>query len=312
MLTSTFRPTFSLLLLAVALVAAQALAAEEQPVVPAPAPALDLVQLSVSAGEGFKLNLNPAKSGEPDRLLGGVNITYEAILLDSDSLTVWKSPLIPGGAQEIERLQILPGPKCPANNRVIFDTRDTKLPRVGFRGLLTPASIEVQRQPFDPTKATEINFLARLADLGGFAWQVLAKNGQWIEHRGWADHATLGIQAKLGPRGIEQPIVRSIILYGAEKTAVRPARRAEITRIGQALPAGMAQKAGENTANPHAESMEFTITFLPDGNIDSVSGGKSFTGSDLSDFVLPLSAPVAPATSAAGAGPAAPVDPAKP
>ncbi len=112
-------------------------AAATEPVHVPPSPAL----LTVESGGGV-FSLRETESSE---LSEGVSIGYAGAHLLNDRIRHWQSTP-PGLARAIlDHALLLAGPKGYDPAHVIIDTRQCELPELGFRGLLTPEGVEVQR-----------------------------------------------------------------------------------------------------------------------------------------------------------------------
>ncbi|MBA3936640.1 MAG: hypothetical protein H0X38_04195 [Planctomycetes bacterium] len=112
-------------------------AAATEPAHGAPKPAL----LTVESGGGV-FSLRESESSE---LSDGVDIGYAGALLRNDRIRHWQST--PTGLTRaiLDHALLLAGPKGKDPAHVIIDTRQCELPELGFRGLLTPEGVEVQR-----------------------------------------------------------------------------------------------------------------------------------------------------------------------
>jgi hypothetical protein len=113
----------------------------------APSPAL----LTVESGSGVFSLLET----EPSELNDGVRIGYAGALLFNNRIRHWQST--PKGLTRaiLDHALLLSGRPSVDPEHVIIDTRQCELPALGFRGLLTPDGVEVQR--------TEIEMLPPVA-----------------------------------------------------------------------------------------------------------------------------------------------------
>ncbi len=103
----------------------------------APSPAL----LTVESGSGVFSLLE----SEPSELNDGVHIGYAGALLLNNRIRHWQST--PKGLTRaiLDHALLLSGRPSVDPAHVIIDTRQCELPALGFRGLLTPDGVEVQR-----------------------------------------------------------------------------------------------------------------------------------------------------------------------
>lgn len=121
-------------------------AVDPAPVDP-PVPVVKPVVLSVNARGGGAWSPNDK---DPSRLFGGVDLTYEGAEVACDRLAYWQSALVGAKRSFLDHARIDSGPDGRDPDHVVFDSRKATLPQLGFRGLMTPVSVEVVRQPVEP------------------------------------------------------------------------------------------------------------------------------------------------------------------
>jgi hypothetical protein len=250
-------------------------AAEVVPPVPAAADPPGLARLipsqfTVTAGEGGTISL---VNGAPSELRGGVQVEYESVSLSCDHLSYWQSPLAGAKAPQLERVLILAGPKGADPQRVIFDTRATRLPAIGFRGLLTPGAVEIQRQPLDPAHPGMVQYQIHLQEVGDFVGEMRSSSG-WSPHAGWAETADLAVVADIVPEGLGNPRFQNIILQGRPAKDGQAKRPARLVRLRQALAAPQAVNAiGADAIDMGIEGSTLTIEFDEAGRVLSLKPG---------------------------------------
>jgi len=226
------------------------------PVVPATAAAdpaagnhLVPAMTTVNAGRGGSFSL---ADKDPSTLLGGVEILYEKVRTLCDHVSYWQSPL-PGTAHaQLSRVLFVAGAEAADPLHVIFDTRATQLPMIGFRGLMSPTGVEVVRQPLDPAHPTLVSFMVKMHDMEDFAGDIQTSTG-WKPHAGWADEMEAVVVATIVPAGLIKQRFTSLVLHGRSATEDRPRRRARLERLKDPIPPKAA------LASLHAKSMDWWV-----------------------------------------------------
>jgi hypothetical protein len=243
--------------------------------------------VTISAGNGMSLSI---RSQQPtvSQLTGGVVLGYEKIKVAADAMDFSQS-LFPGtSASVLDEGRMNPGPKGPTPDRVLFDTRETQLPRIGFHGTLTPASAHIRRLPSDPALPKTARYSVLLTALGDFSGSLLS-HGDWYPFEGWADHADVDLSAQVGEHGLGEWTIRTITLYGAEQ----PKRKAMLRRLNPPTlgPEPENPSSAERAKNAAAEvrSSTIIITFLENGDADIRFGGDT-EGNLIGDLMPPAKA----------------------
>jgi hypothetical protein len=272
----------SLAFAVVAVLAALAPAAAQDASKPDPDAAAQLV--TISAGNGMSLSI---RSQQPtvSQLTGGVVLGYEKVKIAADAMDFVQS-VFPGTATAIlDEGRMNPGAKGPTPDRVLLDTRETQLPRIGFHGTLTPASAHILRLPPDPALPKTARYRVLLTSLGDFSGSLLS-HGDWFPFEGWADHADVDLSAEVGDRGLGEWTIRTITLYGAEQ----PKRKAMLRRLNPPTlgPEPEAQSSVDRAKNAAAEvrSSTIVISFLENGDSDIHFGGDT-EGNLIGDLLPP-------------------------
>jgi hypothetical protein len=214
---------------------------------------------------------------------------YEKIRIAADAMDFSQS-VFPGTTTGVlEEGRINPGAKGPTPDRVLFDTRETQLPRVGFRGTLTPASAHIRRLPPDPATPKTARYRVLLTSLGDFSGSLLS-HGDWFPFEGWADHADLDLSAKVSERGLSEWTMRSITLFGSEQ----PKRKAMLRRLAPPTlgpePENPSNADRAKNAAAEVRSSTIVITFLENGDSDIRFGGDT-EGNLIGDLLPPAKTP---------------------
>ena len=269
--------------------------------------------ISSSAKEGGIISVNPQ---EPSKLLGGVQLGYEEILVLCDHVDYWQSKL-PGLKRAVlDHALIASGPGAEDPTRVVFDSRNTKLPQISFRGLMRPRDVEIIRQPLAPedqarlaerhardqarkssttpadTTAAETPVLVRfrvlLHNVGDFAGDLKTTNG-WAPHFGWADEAEVTVVCDLLPDGLANPRFSTIDLKGRPAGAGVDKRPARLGRKRIPLEGEAVQK--EFDANAYdwwGESSQMTIEFDDQGRVLRIKTGADYRGEGTPSLDTPV------------------------
>lgn len=120
-------------------------AGEVKPAEPTPAALrLQPALISVSAKQGGMMSFNEQ---EPSKLLGGVRLGYEEVVVTCDHVDYWQSKLLGVKRAVLDHALITSGPDAEEPEHVVFDSRASKLPQISFRGLMRPREVEIIRQP---------------------------------------------------------------------------------------------------------------------------------------------------------------------
>jgi hypothetical protein len=119
-------------------------AGEVKPTDPTPPLRLQPALISVAAKQGGMVSFNDQ---EPSKLLGGVRLGYEEIVVLCDHVHYWQSKLAGIKRPVLDHALIASGPDADEPSQVVFDSRATKLPQISFRGVMRPREVEIIRQP---------------------------------------------------------------------------------------------------------------------------------------------------------------------
>lgn len=221
------------------------------------------IQPSITAGNGITLTIaqrRPATSS----LSGGVEVIYERLVVACDAMDFSQSAVGGVGESVLDHGRVSSGPKGPTPDRVRFDSRGTRIPTIGFRGLLTPASALLERLPAvapaapqgaGPTAATRVTYRLVMHQLGDWSGDLRGKGGEWMSFAGWGERAEVELDAAVLDRGLGQPRLRSIKLHGAADGK----RRAELRRLG---PAAGGAASATAAATPAVAAPAADITLL--------------------------------------------------
>jgi hypothetical protein len=238
-------------------------------------------EVPVAVGTAFRLDYNGGrvalKDGEANHLDGGVEAWYEQVHLQGQALEWTQTPLGGVGQAIIDGLRLTPGPDGFAADRVLVDSRASRLPMVGFRGLLTPQSIVVVRRPADPLDPASARWTVTLAKPGYFAGELLTSGG-WAPHAGWAEEIEIEVVADVAGPAISNPRFATIHLLGRQAAQASERVRCRLDRLRQPLarPEDLAD-APLSAAEYGIQSLAITMAFDPAGTIDYVVPGQMTT-----------------------------------
>ncbi|MBA2481067.1 MAG: hypothetical protein H0V44_10410 [Planctomycetes bacterium] len=223
-------------------------------------------QLSISAGKGINISLASQKPST-SQLSGGVRLQYEHVVIASETLDFSQSEFADSTLSILSEGRLLAGPNGPTPERILFDTRETRLPRIGFRGMLNPIAAHITRKEPESPSTRLAYFRILLVGLGEFSGDLRVK-AKWSPHEGWADQAIIEAVADVTDKGLSTPRLRSITFLGSEQ----PKRLAEIVR-----PAQEVKSAGES-GTPRVFDMkalgsQITVQFNELGELSNISSG---------------------------------------
>ncbi len=224
---------------------------------------------------------------------GGATLTYEAITIAADSMDYTFTPYPGLKAGTLDHARLEPGPKGPLPDHIRIDSRASQLNEIGFRGLLTPVSAEVDRLGVDGAPAGMIRYQIRLDQLGDWDGMVrtqgderselqapgankpaAAAHPEWMPLAGWADHALLVMLVPVDKGTTGRRRLESAVFFGAPK-----GRLAEV-RMLDAPPPGTEATAAENPKAAHPIPVErgavlsdrLSLIFNADGTISHIDG----------------------------------------
>jgi hypothetical protein len=257
---------------------------------PTPAPAgtptrLQPALATVNAGRGGSYSLSDK---DPSILEGGVEVFYEKIHLVCDHLKYWQAPLVGAAHAQLSKALFATGPESADPEHVIFDSRATQLPMVGFRGLMTPVGVDVARLPADPATPKQVAYRMEFHDLEDFAGMLQTSAG-WKPHAGWADEAEARLIADIVPAGLINQRFSSLVLHGRPAKDGEAKRRARLERLREPIPPSV------KLSTLHGKVMDWwveskTITILFDelGKAKQVIYDQDFHGEGTPSLDMPM------------------------
>ncbi len=209
---------------------------------------------------------------------GGVTLTYETVIIAADAMDYLVSPY-PGTKQGLlDRAHLQSGPTGPLPGRIRLDSTRTKLPEIGFHGLLTPESADIERLPPDPARPNEVRYQLTMHQLGDLSGLIRANldadrpatsptAGDWESYAGWADHAVMIISAPIINGTLGRRHLVSAVFYGQPD----PGRLASIRKLAtpDILHPTVKEQSGE------LRSDVISIVFKDDGGHTLSSGNRT-------------------------------------
>jgi hypothetical protein len=259
------------------------------PITPSPSTKLPLVLepvlITVDAGQGGVISF---KDAEPSKLLGGVRLGYEHILVLSDHIDYWQS-LLPGVKRAtLDHALIDQGPDSPEPGKVVFDSRASKLPQFGFRGIMQPAQVEIIRQPLNPEDKSHIVYRVLMHQVGAFSGDLQTTDG-WASHAGWAEEIQCLVFADIMPGGPANPRFTEVKLLGRSASHPEGKRGARLERLKQAIPDPVAVKSlGAEYYDWWVQSSFITIVFDNQGRVESLKTGTDTTSGGTPSLDTPV------------------------
>ncbi len=240
---------------------------------------------TINAGRGGSYSLSDK---DPSILEGGVEVLYEKIRLVCDHLNYWQAPLAGAAHAQLSKALFASGPEAADPAHVIFDSRATQLPMVGFRGLMTPVGVEVARLPGDLATPKLVAYRIQFHDLEDFAGMLQTTAG-WKPHAGWADEAEAELVADIVPAGLINQRFASLVLHGRPAKDGEAKRRARLERLREPIP------PNAKLPSLHAKAMDWwveskTITILFDelGKAKQVIYDQDFHGEGTPSLDMPV------------------------
>jgi hypothetical protein len=184
-------------------------AGEGEPAV-APLPAVPRFTYSTSGGAEWSLTPD-----RPSKALG-MRAQYDEIRIHIGRLTV-RTSAYPGSRRPLLQVgELFSTPELPLE----IDTSASKMPGVGFRGLLRPSRITFTRQDSDPAIAL-VRFRVELTQVGDVHGMIDTPRGprQLVAQ---AETVVLDIAAPLDPVGaLGRPRMTAMHLYGTQERPMR-------------------------------------------------------------------------------------------
>jgi hypothetical protein len=228
----------------------------------------DPAQLSWRMGKDC-INILPAKPGAEGLLSCAVELGYEHILLMCDRVR-WDFSYFPDTRIHVpEHVHVLNGPTGPKPDQVLFDSLATSLPKLGFRGRLTPQRIDAQRVPVPVDEITTpgslglVAYRAVFTNLGDFSGDMRAKSrdgqGEWKGVSGWAATVELLLLGDVTPKRVANLRLRQLDFLGDSGDENRPVRLAEIRRYDHPIGGASGAELAKETPAASAKSRRFRL-----------------------------------------------------
>lgn len=238
----------------------------------------------------------PFKDTEPLHFSDGMHLVYQGLLIEAESLEVLRSPYPGLTRPDLEKGDLLSGPKGPrAEGRppfVVLDTRRSTDPKIGFRGRLEPRQVHLLRRPPDPKTPKLAVFSLRLLELGDIEGEVKVKEG-WRRVSGWAERAEGLLAADVEASGFTRFRFIRLVFYGRpaveavpDKPEVKPVTR-RFAILDTPLPPELEAnvfRSQENREIPpeergkpwRMEGSEIEVGFDAEGQLSYLTGSGSF------------------------------------
>ena len=168
--------------------------------------------------------------GKPWIADGGIKAVYQGIKLMGDRMSLLQTVIAGTQVSAPAEAQISAGPGGPTPTTVVLDTRGATLPTIGFKGLLTPTAVQINRKPQDFDRPKAVQWLVQLPETGAFAGQ-LRLGEEWAPFQGWAQQSELTLEGTLmGGRVTDVRVIR-IKLMSRPAAGDVPQRNAELNRL---------------------------------------------------------------------------------
>lgn len=218
---------------------------------------------------------NFLKGGE----YGPAILGYEKARIICDTLRFWQDDKLTAVKRLVpSRVLVEPGPFGQLKDRVILDSRACRLPQIGFRGLLKPERITVDRLPQDAAMPLAVRFKAVLTQVGDFFGELRTDQG-WTNYAGWAQEIEMIIRGDIDPQLQELTNLRleTLHLFGRKQDGDTPRETALIMRLPKPFDEGRSAKAVEREATIGG-SQAMTISLFFDDQGAMVNGKCKFYG----------------------------------
>ncbi|MBA3685617.1 MAG: hypothetical protein H0W72_10315 [Planctomycetes bacterium] len=216
--------------------------------------------------------------GVPNALTGGVELMYEAIALKGERLEFAFGGHPASKQLVIDAAALAPGPNGPSPDRVLFDSRASQLPLVGFRGLFTPTAIVITRiTAIDPAAPNRLSWRAVLKQPGHFAGELKSRAG-WEPFAAWADEIEIVLRADLVGDGLANLRFAEVHFFGREKRDGQPRQLVRLDRVLKPLAKPEDLDGLEmDGAQYGLQTMKLTIEFAEDGSFGAYKPGVATT-----------------------------------
>lgn len=213
------------------------------------------------------------KESEPTKLLGGVRLGYEEVKISCDHIHYWMSQLPGVKRATLDHALLDQGPDSAVPGKVVFDSRNSKLSQVGFRGLLQPKQVEVIRQPFNEEDPKHVKYHVLMHEVGDFSGDLQTADG-WVPHAGWAEEAQFILIADITEGGVANPRFSEVILSGRPADHAEGRKSARIERLKQQIDDPNAVKIiGSKQIDGWTESDFFHIWYDDMGRVQRMKSG---------------------------------------
>lgn len=304
------------LLALMTVVVSAAFSAEEAapPIVPAEngAPAVGkLVAVLIDMMAGGEMRGSPLadvenilKGGE----FGPAVVGYEKARIACDTLRYWQNSIAGVALKRLvlSRLLVESGPFGQDPKRVIIDSRECRLPTVGFRGLFKPTRVTVERQPQDPAAPLAVRFKAVLFEVGDFFGALRTDKG-WEHYAGWAHDIEMIIRADIDPQQQEMGNLRleTLHFHGRPRVGEVAREPAAIMRMKAAFSEERTAKSVVRASETESGAQGMLITLFLDeqgtmqngkweakGDVQMWGGDTLFGTKKLSPASAPVVLPV--------------------
>lgn len=230
----------------------------------------------LKAGGGGSISLRP---DAPSQLTGGVELQYAGVLVRCQALSATRAPY-PGSQQPLPGdIDLSSGPQGPRDAQgapcVELDTRRSTLPKLAFRGLLTPGQVHASRLAADPRQPGLVRYHLTLIPLGAFIGE-LRRGGRWEPYHGWAERAEAEVLGDVAPGGLANLRLVRMTMHGAAAAEGQPARPAWLVGPNPhrlPLPGGLAAPAAPvapvaPVQMMHVEADPFIFVFNAAGDFE--------------------------------------------
>lgn len=220
----------------------------------------------IKAGGGGSFSLRP---DAPSQFVGGVEMVYGGVILRCQTVSGTRAPYPGSRDPVVSEADLSAGPQGPQRVDgpcVEIDTRHTTLPKIAFRGLLSPGQVHVSRLAADPQRPRLIRFHVTLIPMGPFAGE-LRRNGRWLPYRGWAERAEAELAGDMVSGGIASLRLVRLVLHGAPDQGGGPSRLAWLVGPNPHQAQIPGQDAGQLM---RAEADRFVFTFTEQGEFEQI------------------------------------------
>jgi hypothetical protein len=123
------------------------------------------------------------------------------------------------------------GPGSMPPDILIFDSRQSTLPRLAFHGIIPARAVAMAILPATtgPAEQPVAHYRADLEGIGDFSGRLRSAHG-WNAYDGWADHARIRFAAEVTRAGLHDLRLESVIIFGSAAPDGHPGRPAMLRR----------------------------------------------------------------------------------